>query len=118
MVKKEYKILIDNRTFVPFDSSEEAWLWCCLCESLSSVRARGNASRIARPCESVDIWIAVKKLFQTGQLTPNHLAVLEKYGFQQLPPHEKFGQNKRECSLWREGLNRLESLLKLKGIVA
>lgn len=113
-----YQTLVDNREYIPFENSEEAWLWCCLCESLgNSERAAGTAES-RRPCESSDIILSVKKLVQAGQLNQNHLKVLSKYGLLQIPPHENFGQAPKECSLWREGLKLLENILKLKGIVA
>ena len=119
MKKKQfYQKLVDNREYIPFENSEEAWLWCCLCESLGNQRAKGSSGRIARPCESSDIILSVKKLVQAGQLNQNHLKVLSKYGLLQIPPHENFGQPPRECSLWREGLKLLENILRLKGIVA
>ena len=85
-MKNFYKSTIDTRTTTPFTSSEEAWFWYCLCEKLGFQRARSGDSRVARPCESSDIALSVKKLFRQGLLKPEHIKVLSKYGFEQVPP--------------------------------
>ena len=112
-----YQKLSDNRKTTPFQSSEEAWFWYCLCEQLGSERGRGGESKTARPCESSDILIAVKRLFQAGVLNSAHIRILQKYGFEQAPPHVNFGATERICRLWREAMDFLDSLLRRKGIV-
>lgn len=116
-MKNFYKSTIDTRTTTPFTSSEEAWFWYCLCEKLGFQRARSGDSRVARPCESSDIALSVKKLFRQGLLKPEHIKVLSKYGFEQVPPHPHFGDTPRICQIWKEALQFLESLLRQKGIV-
>ena len=101
----------------PFDSSEEAWFWYCLCESLKNERAHNYEAKIIRPCESSDIAIAVKRLLCEGTIRPEHLKVLTKYGFEQVPPHPHFGDSLKICNLWKEALSFLENLLRKKGIV-
>lgn len=109
--------LAETTDYIPFENSEEAWFWCCLCESLGNERARAQGARVLRPCESADIKISLNRLMRDGRLTEHHVRVLSKYGYKQIPPHENFGQPRRECSLWREALHLLENILMLKGIV-
>ena len=116
-MKNKFQSHIDNRETTPFISSEEAWFWYCLCEQLGFERAKGGESKIARPCESSDIAIAIKRLFRQGILHPEHIRVLSTYGFKQVPPHEHFGDTPRICKLWQEGLKFLGILLQQKGIV-
>ena len=68
-----------NPNMTPFDNSEEAWFWCCLCESLGCKRGRGNHKTIIRPCESSDIIIAVKRLLGSGIISQEHAKILSKY---------------------------------------
>lgn len=116
-MKKIYSntYLIEDTT--PFDTSEEAWFWCCLCESLGHIKTRGYGRKISRPCESSDIIIAVKRLVQSGKITPEQARILSKYGMEQTPPHPHFGDSLRVCFLWREALKFLGNILKQKGIV-
>ena len=116
-MKNKYLSSVDTRQTTPFSSSEEAWFWFCLCENLKHEHSRGGESKIARPCESADIAIAVKRLIKNGTLKSEHLKVLAKYGYAQIPPHEHFGDTPKICRLWYEGLKFLGNLLKQKGIV-
>jgi len=101
----------------PFDSAEEAWFWYCRCEQMENARPLNSNFTKVRPCETSDIFIALKRLFQRGLLRPAHLKVLSKYGYAQVPPHPHFGDSSKICSLWQEALNFLGFSLKKKGIV-
>ncbi len=117
-MRNKYQTQTDTRKTVPFETPEDAWFWFCLCEQLGQTRARGGESRIARPCESSDIIIAVKRLMNQGLLKAEHIRILEHYGFDQAPPHPNFGATARVCRLWREAMSFLEMILRRKGIVA
>ena len=116
-MRNKYLKQTDNRQTTPFETSEEAWFWYCLCEQLGFERAKGNGQGIARPCESSDIVIAVKRLLHLGYLRPEHLKIMKHYGVEQAPPHVNFGATERICALWKEAMSFLDSLLRQKGIV-
>ncbi len=116
-MRNKYQTQTDNRETTPFESSEEAWFWYCLCEQLGHLRARGGDSNIARPCESSDIIIAVKKLLNKGKINPDHMRILQRYGAEQAPPHPHFGASRRICELWHEAMGFLDIILRQKGIV-
>ncbi|MBQ3696269.1 MAG: hypothetical protein II938_04835 [Alphaproteobacteria bacterium] len=117
-MRNKYLSFSKEKKTTPFDSAEEAWFWCCLCEGLEKGSCHRADSNVARPCETSDIIIAVKRLAQMGILRPSHVKVLSKYGTSQVPPHPHFGDSLKICELWREGLNFLDVLLRKKGIVA
>ena len=116
-MRNKYLSLTDTRKTTPFESSEEAWFWYCLCESLKGERTHNHEAKIVRPCESSDIAIVVKRLLRDGVIRQEHLKVLTKYGFEQIPPHPYFGDSLKICRLWKEALSFLESILRKKGIV-
>lgn len=116
-MRNKYLTFTDNREFTPFESAEEAWFWYCLCESLGSERAKGHSGKTVRPCETSDIILAVKHLLHEGLLKPEHIRILQKYGFEQAPPHINFGATQKICTLWKEAISGLHSILKRKGIV-
>jgi len=117
-MRNKYLFIPDDTNITPFTSAEEAWFWYCLCQQLDPQQKKGGQSHIIRPCESSDIFLAIKKLARAGLLQPQHIKVLTKYGSQQTPPHPHFGDNLNICSLWQEALRFLDSLLRRKGIVA
>ena len=117
-MRNKYQKQSDNRETTPFLSSEEAWFWYCLCEQIGFERGHGHSGKIARPCETSDIILAVKRLLHNGSIGPDHIRVLQKYGFEQAPPHINFGAPRRVCSLWQEAMRFLDSILRKKGIIA
>ena len=116
-MRNKYLILTDNRETMPFSSAEEAWFWYCLCEQLGNNHPNAATTHVVRPCESSDIFLAVKKLMRAGVLRPKHIKVLSKYGFEQIPPHPHFGDSLSICNIWQEAIRFLDSLLRRKGIV-
>lgn len=116
-MRNKYLYLVQEKETKPFENAEEAWFWCCLCDQMEKRIGCSGGSKIARPCETSDIIIAVKRLLQRGVLRPSHIKVLSKYGHSQVPPHPHFGDSSRICHLWREALDFLGVLLKQKGIV-
>ena len=117
-MRNKYLFSVREKEAVPFDNAEEAWFWCCLCDQLEKGSRHRTTSSVARPCETSDIIIAVKKLLQEGTLRPSHVKILSKYGYSQVPPHPHFGDSRRICDLWKEALDFLGLLLKKKGIVS
>ena len=109
----------DYRQGEPFYTAEEAWLWCCWCETHKGDRGRFSSARrsVARPCEASDILIVLKRLVWKGILKQYHVRVLSKYGLEQMPPHISFGASFDECRLWRDALFVMEPILISKGIV-
>ncbi|MDY6408131.1 MAG: hypothetical protein SPL08_05485 [Pseudomonadota bacterium] len=116
-MRNKYLSFTDNRDTTPFESSEEAWFWYCLCENLGFERGHNQGGKIARPCETSDIILAVKRLLHQGLLSPEHIHILHKYGTEQAPPHINFGATQKICRLWKEAMEYLDSLLRKKGIV-
>lgn len=113
-MRNKYLIKTDNRPTEAFSSTEEAWLWYCLCQKLGRESPKGNESRIARPCETVDIEIALNRLKQERKITAAHQLVLKHFGFLQMPPHPNFNATNRLKRLWEEALGFLDVVLRKK----
>ena len=116
-MRNKYLSFSNNVQATPFQSTEEAWFWYCLCEQQEHTHQSHDKQHLVRPCETSDIFIAVRKLLRIGTLRPSHIKVLSKYGFGQVPPHPHFGDSLKICHLWEEALSFLDVLLKKKGIV-
>lgn len=101
----------------PFRSATEAWWWYC-----ASLRARedGAVQRAGladepRPCEPVDVILAVRRLHLSGRLRPSHLKTLFLYGQLMMPP-ARYKTN--DLDLWHDALGALDRELRQRGIVA
>ena len=116
MSQRSFQKYLDNRPVQPFESAEEVWLWCCYCES-EEKGAHLSGGLTARPCETSDIAIILKRLVTEKKISQNHLRILSRFGLAQLPPHPQSGNSLEECRLWQEALNFFEPVFRLKGII-
>ena len=116
MFVKNYQKSPDNRPVCPFQDAEEVWLWFCYCEA-SSKDGRSAGCSTARPCETSDVAIILKRLVSEKKISQRHLKVLSRFGLAQLPPHPQSGDSAEECHLWREALAFFDPIFRIKGIV-
>lgn len=103
---------------LPFISSEEAWFWYARCQQLRLRGARiKDGGSIARPCDPDDLARAVLELKRRRRISHEHVGVLARYGILERPPDPRRREEERAARLWDEGLDRLTTVLKKKGIV-
>ena len=102
-----------------FNSAEEAWLWFNRCEKIRRDGARlDGQALVARPCDPDDIYRAVLGLARARRIGRWHLRVLAEYGRREVAPDPRLAEENVAARLWDESLDRLETILKRKGIVA
>lgn len=103
----------------PFCSAEEAWFWFirCLRARRDGARFQNSNNGSARPCEPDDLYLAVMRLFISRRIGKEHLQVLEAFGLRETPPDPRRQEEQRAARLWDMALDRLETILKSKGIV-
>ncbi|MFQ5765286.1 MAG: hypothetical protein ACE5GT_10165 [Rhodospirillales bacterium] len=104
---------------IPFLDAEEAWFWFVRCQRARAegVRFEGVAGSAARPCDPDDLYRAVVDLHRRRRITAEHLRVLALFGLSERPPDSRCREEERSARLWTEALDRLETVLKEKGIV-
>lgn len=104
----------------PFATAEEAWLWYAQCQMarLAGGRLRADMATVPRPCDPDDIHREVMRLRRRGVLLVAHLRVLAEWGSRLTAGTLAAPGPEEQESLWREALDRLETSLKSKGIVA
>lgn len=103
-----------------FDCAEQAWLWFSRCQlaRVEGVRFTADCGDVARPCDPDDIYRAVARLVAAGQLNDRHVAVLGRFGCRLAPPDPWAGDDPGDARLWAEAMERLDLLLRAKGIVS
>jgi len=111
---------VDDPLARPFGSAAEAWFWFMACHQakLDGARVVAGRGEVRRPCEAVDIYRIVVRLYRSRRLRPQHLRVLVRYGRSMLPPDPQHPGRTDDLRLWREALERLGEVLAAKGIVA
>jgi hypothetical protein len=105
---------------VPFGSAEEAWFWFIHAQEAKESGAQivAGQSLYPRPCEPVDIYRALDKLYRQRRLVRDHLLVLRHYGRRRLPPDPYRVKEARAHTLWQQAMERLGTVLMSKGIVS
>lgn len=108
-----------DMTAMPFDNTEEAWLWFILAQEARNdgAQCRSGLGLAARPCEPADILQCLDRLYRNRRVSMDHLLVLRHYGKRQMPPEPSRAKEARAAALWQEALERLEPVLVRKGIV-
>ncbi len=104
----------------PFRSAEEAWLWtmAALMARREGARYSAGKGRVTRPCEPDDVVRCLDTLYRQRRLSLSHARILRIWGDRQMAPNPAFAAEHTDSRLWREALERLEWLLRVKGIVA
>lgn len=104
----------------PFRSAEEAWLWtmAALVARRDGARVRAGIGRFKRPCEPDDVVKCLDTLYRRRRVDLVHARILRIWGERQAAPNPAFATERGDWRLWREALERLEWLLRVKGIVA
>ncbi len=103
----------------PFVSAEEAWFWF-----IQNQMARADGAKIAaglsltpRPCEPVDIYKVMERLYRGRRLLMDHVLVLRHYGRRFMSPDPRRAKEIKAHRLWVEALERMEESMVSKGIV-
>lgn len=110
---------VPEKDCTPFTTAEEAWFWF-----IQAQMARAEGARIAagmglvsRPCEPVDIFRVMERLYRARKLVLDHVMVLRHYGRRLMPPDPRRAKEMRAHDLWCEALQKMEEILVSKGIV-
>ncbi len=118
-IGKNKKKLYEDIEFHLFDDAEEAWFWFIQAQAARNEGARFTAGvgLFPRPCEPSDILKILDGLYRQRRLMRDHLLVLRHYGRRQLAPDESRIKEYHAHRLWHEAMERIEPILKRKGIV-
>ncbi len=117
--KKEdnYYFFDKNQNYVLFENAEEAWFWYCRYDERNGFKLNNSSNRIIRVCNLDDIYLVVSKLYLAKKISERHLKTLIKYGRMQIVPDERIEEEKDEALWWSDAMDKIEIILKNKGIV-
>ncbi|MFA7277263.1 MAG: hypothetical protein WC043_10740 [Pseudobdellovibrionaceae bacterium] len=108
-----------TETTLPFSSATEAWFWFIQANLARREGARISAGvgPVTRPCEPVDILVALERLYRNRRILMDHIRILHYYGVRLTPPDPRRPREIRARILWDEALTLLEDVLCDKHIV-
>ena len=104
---------------VPFNTVEEAWFWFIQAHQarLDGARVRDGQGMFRRPCEPVDIFRIMDRLYRSRRLSIDHFRILRHYGLRLMPPEKWRAREARAATLWAEAMRTLEPILIAKKIL-
>lgn len=104
---------------VLFNDAEEAWFWFLQAQAARHEGAKVVAGQALypRPCEPIDIFKVVDRLYRNRCITIDHINVLKHYGQRLMAPDMNRPREIRAHALWTEAMDVIGESLLLKGIV-
>lgn len=112
---------------VVFKNAEEAFFWAVDCEKAKKdgARAVSGYGFPLRPCNALDVFIVLQRLYAQGKIKTDHCLTLRFFGLRgmrpdpRIRPHTtKDGRDERRAyELWCEAMDLMEKELRKKGIV-
>lgn len=100
-----------------FGTAEQAWFWTMAALAARRDGVNGGGSGIARPCDPDDVIRCLDTLYRRRKIDLAHARVLRAWGERGTAPDANYPAERGEAKLWREALDRLAWLLRVKGIV-
>lgn len=104
----------------PFRDAEEAWIWTmsALVARREGARYSANKGAVSRPCEPDDVVKCLDTLYRQRRIDLAHARILRIWGERRTAPNPAYASERGDHRLWCEALERLEWLLRVKGIIA
>jgi len=108
-----------GRAVQPFRCAEEAWFWTmtALIARREGARFVANQGVVVRPCEPDDVVKCLDTLYRRRRIDLVHARILRIWGERQMAPNPANPRDRCDWRLWREAIERLEWMLRVKGIV-
>ena len=108
-----------GRVVQPFRCAEDAWFWtmAALVARREGARFIANQGAVVRPCEPDDVIKCLDTLYRRRRIDLVHARILRIWGERQIAPNPANQRDRCDWRLWREAIDRLEWMLRNKGIV-
>lgn len=108
-----------GRVVQPFRCAEEAWFWTmsALVARREGARFVANQGIVVRPCDPDDVVKCLDTLYRRRRIDLVHARILRKWGERQMAPNPANPHDRCDWRLWREAIDRMEWMLRVKGIV-
>lgn len=102
----------------PFTGAEQAWFWTVGALAARRDGVRSSGPRIPRPCEPDDVIRALDLLYRCQGIGLDHARALRRWGERGMAPDARLPSERADALLWAEALDRLDEILRVKGLLA
>lgn len=91
-----------------FQNAEQLWFWFLYSKSMQNGFMHNPVNATRRVCQVLDVETLITKLYLSGKLTDEQLAVMKKFGDRRRAPHQYIWAENRASGLWRDAMNVLD----------
>lgn len=98
-----------------FQNAEQLWFWFVYSKAVRGGFTRSYGCATRRPCELVDVETLVTKLYLSGRLTDEQLAVMKRFGDRRRAPHQYIWSENRAAELWRRAMDEINTAACARG---
>lgn len=98
-----------------FQSAEQLWFWFLYSRQLRNGFCHRQTSSGRKLCEPLDVETLITKLYLSGQLTDQQLAVMKEFGDKRRSPHQHIWAENRKATAWRDAMQVLDAAARKKG---
>lgn len=102
-------IQIDSSITEKFQNAEQLWFWFIYSKSIQNDFLNQKKYSTKRPCELLDVEILITKLYLSGQLSDEQLAVMKKFGDKRRAPHQYIWEENKAAALWKSAMTTLQN---------
>lgn len=108
------------KTFInaeKFQNAEQLWFWFLYSKSVRAgyIHSRACANQSRRICEIIDVETLITKLYLSGRINDEQLAVMKQFGDKRRAPHQHIWTENKAASLWKVAMQTLENAARERG---
>lgn len=98
-----------------FHNAEQMWFWFVYSKSVQSGLAQHRRPGTRRICELLDVETMITKLYLSGRLSEEQLAVMKKFGDKRRAPHQYIWAENHDAYLWNGAMQVIENAARKNG---
>ncbi len=107
---------IQTQTYAErFQNAEQLWFWFLYSKSIQNGFANSARPGIRRICELIDVETLITKLYLSGKLADEQLAIMKKFGDKRRAPHQYIWHENRAAYQWNQAMTTLEKAARQRG---
>jgi hypothetical protein len=98
-----------------FQNAEQLWFWFLYSKAIRNGFRVGGTAPARRACELLDVEALITKLYLSGRLTDEQLAVMKEFGDKRRAPHQHIWSENRAAAVWRSAMQTIGGCAAAKG---
>ena len=99
-----------------FQNAEQLWFWFLYSKAVrNGFSNRTGSTTTKRVCEILDVETLITKLYLSGQLNDEQLAVMKEFGDKRRSLRQNIWSENRSATVWRTAMQTLQTAAIKKG---